>query len=294
MTICAVPGNARYKVPVSTLLTEVRTAYIKEHRLTELEIRIVKYLCHDLQMVLTLAGANPNELVHDIDLRLAALRGRLAASAAPYMQGVVLSAALKDCSFTFSAAEEAAALATYAPLIKEACDKALAQWDKFIPEAVEALTHRLRFDPKRKPTPLPVPKDGLQYRAPDVAAFFGAIPGHTDVECIAEWNEYVAIWDSFPAALKDLGISCFWQDDRVLSRLANKGKHLAKYAVWYADRPTSSVAVERAFGVLRAMEQMTRLGMHDEMVELSFKSRVNSWVVDRILHNIADNIAGTD
>ena len=77
----------------------------------------------------------------------------------------------------------------------------------------------------------------------------------------------------------------------MLSRLAStKGKHLVKYALWYADRPTSSVAVERAFGVLRAMEHMTRMGMHDEMVELSFMSRVNSWVVDRILHNIA----GTD
>ncbi len=173
---------------------------------------------------------------------------------------------------------------TDAPLIKEACDKALARWDKFIPGG--ALTHRLRLSPKRK-QPLPVPKVGLQYRAPDVAAFFGAIPGHTDVECITEWNEFVAIWDSLPTALKDLGIARFWQDDRVLFHLK---KASTKYTVWYADRPTSSVAVERAFGVLRAIEQMTRLGMHDEMVELSFRSRVKSWVVDRILHNIA----GTD
>ena len=165
----------------------------------------------------------------------------------------------------------------YVPLIQHAAQSALVQWDKYIPEALAALRHRFAFDPKAKPLPMPAPK-GLGYVEADVADFFGAIPGTIDLEVIGHWRIYVNAWDTLPTTLKELGIGPFWNHPDVLrifpggsikgADLSKVAKQLRAFAMWHADKPTSNVATERAFGIIRAKEGKQRARYSDDGVNL--------------------------
>jgi hypothetical protein len=289
LVVCSTPTDVRYKQPASKVLSEVRNAYGVCARPAEIELLIVKELCGELQMVLTMACANSNEMVPDIDQRLARLRVKLAHGCTDGMQSIIVDKALRAASFKLPPATVDQVMAHYCPIVKQACAEALIQWDKFIPEALTSLEHRLRFEPQRKPVSMPAPQSSGYYKPEDIAAFFGASDAVGDVtlDCIADWVEYVRHWDSIPPAVKALGIRAFWNHPSVLGLLPNKGKDLQRFALWYANYPTSNVATERVFAVMRTVDQAIFNNMSDETHELVVQSRVNSWIVDRIVDRVA-------
>ena len=148
------------------------------------------------------------------------------------------------------------------PLVMKAAKEALEQWDKFIPEAMENLVRRFRFEPMTPPPAMPAPKTA-QYRSADAADFFGGWTGAIDVECIADWAIYREKWPSIPDRMKALGIGKFWNDPEVVKcifGLPDAAVQLRKFATWWADQPTSSVAVERAFGIMRGQAAHAPVG----------------------------------
>ena len=54
---------------------------------------------------------------------------------------------------------------------------------------------------------------------------------------------------------------------------------------WYATFPTSNVASERAFGVVRGLEDDQRRRANEETVSIETLARCNSWVVDLVRQN---------
>ena len=60
-------------------------------------------------------------------------------------------------------------------------------------------------------------------------------------------------------------------------------------ACWYFSIPTSSVAAERTFGVMRAMEADNKLAMKDPAWRAELFLRVNKWLVDAVF---AKGVAG--
>ena len=303
VVISAIPGDVRKKTSVLTLLKNLHTAFevvvAKRNFETELQMRIVDYLSSDLQHVLELCSADTNALAGDVVQRINDLRYRLSEAAEDHMQTVVLSRVFSGCSFEVTDAEKAVYMKKYVPLIQHAAQSALVQWDKYIPEALAALRHRFLFDPKVKPLPMPAPK-GLGYVEADVADFFGAIPGTIDLEVIGHWKLYASAWDTLPTKLKELGIGPFWNDPDVLrifpggsiegADLSKVAKQLRAFAMWHADKPTSNVATERAFGIMRAMEGKQRARYSDGGVNLELQAKVNSWMVDEIVKPIAASL----
>jgi len=132
------------------------------------------------------------------------------------------------------------------------------------------------------------------------AQFFGAIPGTIDLEVIGHWRLYVSEWIKLPTTLKDLGIGPFWNHPDLLRIFpggsiegadhSKVAKQLRAFAMWHADKPTSNVATERAFGIMRAMEGKQRARYSDDGVNLELQAKVNSWMVDEIVQPIANSL----
>ena len=174
----------------------------------------------------------------------------------------------------------------------KAAKEALEQWDKFIPEAMENLVRRFRFETMTPPPAMPAPKTA-QYRSADAADFFGGWTGAIDVECIADWAIYREKWPSIPDRMKALGIGKFWNDPEVVKFIFGSPDavvQLRKFATWWADQPTSSVAVERAFGIMRAMEGKQRMRLSEENADHELQARVNGWIVDGIVERVSATV----
>jgi hypothetical protein len=73
----------------------------------------------------------------------------------------------------------------------------------------------------------------------------------------------------------------FWDDPEVHAWFpAKAASQLVRLGRWYATLPTSNVASERVFGVLRGLEDDQRLRASEETVTIETLARCNSWLVD--------------
>ena len=143
------------------------------------------------------------------------------------------------------------------------------------------------YEPKRAPPPMPAPKRNAQYDAGDVAAFLGATdPACNVLQIILDYRKYSAAWPTIPQGTKDLGIGKFWCDPTVLA-IFGDSRALVDVALWYATRATSSVAVERVFGVMRNMESDLNHRLSDESINVEMLARCNGWIVERALARIS-------
>ena len=59
-----------------------------------------------------------------------------------------------------------------------------------------------------------------------------------------------------------------------------EGSQLVRLGRWYATLPTSNVASERVFGVVRGLEDDQRRRAGEETVTIETLARCNSWLVD--------------
>jgi len=150
----------------------------------------------------------------------------------------------------------------------------LAVFDQYIPDALKKLEHRFRFDPRYEPQPIDVPV-GAQVSVKILERYFGVGPGDVNLKLASEWTRYIAEWSGLTAAEKEVGMGKFWSHatkKEVYPRLSALGR-------WYADMPTSSVAAERTFGVMRGMESKLRHSLSAESVEEELIAKVNRWIV---------------
>ena len=96
-----------------------------------------------------------------------------------------------------------------------------------------------------------------------------------------EWERYRARWPNMSARLKSLGVGRFWEDPEVHSWFPTKAaSQLVRLGRWYATLPTSNVASERVFGVVRGLEDDQRKSAGEETVTIETLARCNSWLVD--------------
>ena len=145
--------------------------------------------------------------------------------------------------------------------------------------ALARLAHRWRFDPRREPVEVAIA--GAQLRASDLEGFFGVARGQFDLGLEEEWERYRAKWPTMSARLKGLGVGKFWEDPEVHGWFPTKAaSQLVRLGRWYATLPTSNVASERVFGVVRGLEDDQRRRASEETVTIETLARCNSWLVD--------------
>jgi len=210
---------------------------------------------------------------------VAKLKGEITGAARQSRQMVVLQKALPLCYKDFSDAEVDAALLVYAPLIRAGAEGALKIFSERVEPALERLAHRWRFDPRREPVEVAIA--GEQLRASDLERFFGVAKGQFDLGLEEEWERYRVKWPTMSARLKGLGVGRFWDDPEVHGWFPTRAaSQLVRLGRWYATLPTSNVASERAFGVVRGLEDDQRMSAREETVTIETLARCNSWLVD--------------
>lgn len=287
--ISAVPGNIRRKSPLKKLLQQVRDAFevdLKEGEIqtrnAEVELRTVCFLAGDVQEVIKIASADSNNLADEFDSFLIYIKNRLDSAVLPQFQKLIIESSLKLAPSLL----QNLYIDQYSAIIIQSAKDALVKWNEYIPNAVHALHHRLMYDPKRKPPPLPEIEPGQQFDVKKIAHFLGAMPENITMDVVTDFNIYVKKWDNISEEIKNLGIGKFWTHPEVL-KMFNYRRNLPKIALWYSDRPTSSVAVERQFGLLRTMESPIRMHKTFESVETELMLKANRWIVDEIVSRAA-------
>ena len=299
LVICAVPGAVRTKAPVKKISQELQQVYETNKKDDEprlflglLELYIVDYFANDLLELITAMSANVNKInLSGLTDCIAALRRRLDLGKMPAMHNIPFQTIFAKAAFSCSAAEQARYVDKFSPIIVAACTDALAKFDVLVPKAIDQLVHRLRYEPTNPPKPFPaVPKRGLGHRfdADDVRSFFGTVPGDVDLEVMDDWSIYVEKWPSIPDKIKNLGIGPFWEHPEVLELFPDKkAEKLRRYAHWWGAQPTSSVAMERVFAIMRSMEGSQRMALSREKINLELKIKCNPWIAERVLKRTA-------
>lgn len=252
-----------------------------------LECYLVEVVFGSIPALLTAAGADPEHLDSSLPTKLQMFRDVLSEAADVAMHGVVMERVFEKGMVDYKPTEKLRLIATYSPIIRDAARAALDQYDKYIPRALEQLRHRMRFHPATKPEAIQV-GPGRYINAADLEAFFGVAKGAVTLEVASEWRKYVRDWPGMSEKVKARSAAAFW----AAPDIKDEYPHLAKLGRWYADMPTSSVAAERAFGVMRAMESTLRYGMEADAVERELMAKVNSWMVDDMLERTIAACAG--
>ena len=244
-----------------------------------LEAAILRTMVPNINGLITKASANPDDMDFSFPEDMAALKGELMAAARQGRQGIVLEKALPLFYKDLTEDEKEAALDVYAPLIKAGAEGALKVFTERVEPALVRLAHRWRFDPKREPQEVPVA--GAQLKASDLEGFFGVARGQFNLGLEEEWDLYRSKWPTMSPRLKRLGMGRFWEDAEVHDWFPTKAaSQLVRLGRWYATLPTSNVASERVFGVVRGLEDDQRRSASEETVTIETLARCNSWLVD--------------
>ena len=64
---------------------------------------------------------------------------------------------------------------------------------------------------------------------------------------------------------------------------------LSQVGMWWAEYPTSSIAAERGFGMMRVMESAQRMSMKEPNFKAELSFRINKPLLERILRTSLDS-----
>lgn len=244
-----------------------------------LQCLIIDCMADKLPELLADAGSDPGNIPLDLEERLGRFRTSLSTAATKGRQGIVITQAMKKRPDLFPDAKHAAFIAQYAGSVQKAADAALLQYDTHMAATLKQHAQRIRLDPRREPAEdIPV-ADGEQLDAEAARSFFGMLPEEVGLDIIADWDKYKELWPKLVPSLKAKPAAEFW-DDPTLTR---EVPQLAGMGRWYANMPTSNIAAERAFGIMRGMEGPQRYALGEDGMREELMARVNGWVVERML-----------
>jgi len=244
-----------------------------------LEVCILRTIAPRITDLIKIASANPEELDPNFPEHMAKLKSELEGAAESGWQQSVLEKAFLLHYVEFDDKEKEAAAEKYCPLIKAGADAALAVYEDRVGPALARLEHRWRFDPKTMPAD--IPKVGDQYRGSDISRFFGVPEGKYSLGLGKEWMTYKKKWPTMSQRLKGLSIGKFWSDPDVVGWFPGGGQ-LPELGRWYATMPTSNVASERAFGIVRSLEDDQRRRAGEDTISIETLAQYNGWVVELV------------
>ena len=171
----------------------------------------------------------------------------------------------------FAGLPQAEMASSIAPTLKAAAEAAASKFDKHMPDALDLLTRRERFDPRLKPVEC---KGETQA---ELVNFFAIEEVLANQDTLDEWNTYREEWEEISDEDKAVPMSEFWFGRR------DKYPAISAQGQWYAEVQSSSVAAERAFAFMRRMEDPMRFSMKEPAFRAEMSFRVNHWLVEGLV-----------
>lgn len=157
--------------------------------------------------------------------------------------------------------------------VRHAAEDGMKMYDKHVTPAMEVCKYRFVYNPVNKPPALPSLPASVAGSMALLKPFLGFDGGSSAFDVMTEYEAYRSSW----APLADGPPPCpaqFWADKAAV------WPTLSKIAGWWVEVPTSSVAVERMFGIMRAIAQPLRASMGEEAFEAEWLFRVNRDIVE--------------
>ena len=256
--------------------------------LAPFEIALVEQIAEGMPELITAASADSRHLQPSMFTMLAALRERLEGVVAePLGVKIIVTKAYADGMADYTKKEKKEFDRLYEAAVLQSAEGALAQFTRFVQPALDSLAFRRKFDPALQPTKWTIPPTALDDDdtfAMATQAFFGMLPGTFTVDLLLNWNKYVQAWPTIPAAEKAKPMTDFWRG------LKDTYPQLAPLGMWYAEMPTSSVAAERLFAVMRSFESSQRHRLSRAHVRAELMAKFNSWIVTRLEGALCDRL----
>jgi hAT family C-terminal dimerisation region len=140
---------------------------------------------------------------------------------------------------------------------------------------VQELGYTTLYDQRVQPRPHPpfTDKSGIQ-------RFFGCLPEDATTKLVDEYDMFLHQYGSLKAdGTTDESPRVFWSDKTRCEAYPT----MSKLARWYSNMPTSSVAAERAFALMRSFDIGIRRSMKEGAFRANLEFRVNGWIVDDLL-----------
>jgi hypothetical protein len=158
----------------------------------------------------------------------------------------------------------------YIPVITDSGARSMALYDKHVKAALEQLRKTSMYHPACEPPALQT-SDDLNV----VANTLGCLARRCDLALIQEYFSYRISRGFLSAEDQALG-HFFWYKPEVIAKYPG----LSRIGQWYGQLPTSPVALERFFDILRTMESHQRMPMEREAFVLELMLRSNKFVLE--------------
>lgn len=170
-----------------------------------------------------------------------------------------------------SAADASAVKSRVKGQVRSMAGALLLNYDKHWVPFMVVTGKKFMYDNRRQPE---VPADDKYNRE-----FFGCLPQDYGMPIVSQWIDFVNCWPHMADSDKKKGAKTFW----AMEGVKNKYPLLAKLGLYYSTIPLSSVAAERAFGVMRTLESPQRMSMDATTFKSIFLAAGNKWLVEREL-----------
>ncbi len=117
--------------------------------------------------------------------------------------------------------------------------------------------------------------------------FFGCLPSDDTELLEMEHREWLGARTKLTTAEKAMPMVHYWSQPSV------KGKYptLFRLALWYSNRPTSNVACERAFAIMRSFTGGLQWSLTEDSVEEILMAKVNTSVSESLLDVMSVRLA---
>lgn len=265
----------------TTRLGQVRAAFHDDNiNAGLLEVSLVVQLTGDIDRLITAAGGDTWSLKETPLAVFAAVNQRLVRIS--MAKDVDLDMAIDDAAeaspLEYVPEELAVLRANLRTCMRAAATAALKVFGKHVDPALEMITHRFMYDHHFEPPPMPasLPPTATERRE-FLRGFLGFTKDSIASDAMGEYVAYCNEWPSLPAADSTLAAAEFWHKKEAV------WPTLSKIASWWCEMPTSSVAVERMFGIMRSFATPTRASMKEPTFQAEWLFRVNRRLVERRL-----------
>ena len=254
----------------SSVPTAFHSAMIAE--CAEAELMMVSSLTSRIPMLITMACATIRNVDPSFIEQLCDLGLFLRTSKKPAYSEHLVKECMERSEKSLVRGCEQIVVKKYSAMVISALHLGMLKFQKHVDVAIGMLRRRFAFDPRNSPPEFIAPRGSMSMRD-SIQGFFGCLPEEATHALIVEYAMYREAHVSMLMKQKEVSMSEFW------NTMQKRFPMLSKVGLFWAEMPTSSVAMERGFGVLRSMCTAQRMGMKEETIKAELMFRINSWIL---------------
>ena len=268
-----VKGTSRSDPQASEVLKELRQAYFDNDAL--LQLFVVYGMLEMLPELIKKTSAEPDNVPASVLTQLNNFHTHLELSGIRCSK-MVVEKVMRKFPFEISSATRADLTAKMISMLQQGATAAIASFDTHVKQAINMLKYRVVLDPRNEPPPFQFPVSH-ELCLEDIQDFFGCLPEYADTILLGEWQVYRDQWSELRKTCDNMKMTTYWEN------LREYFPTLAKVGMWYAEFSTSSISAERAFAMMRGMEDNHRMSMQEEAFDAELSFTYNGWIVDELV-----------